>query len=756
MKKLVYSLFVTLLLLFSGCLIKEDEVKKVFQTPSYEFDASQLICPSGQCVAFVCNKSEDNSYTGFYPPPVVGSNCSFESVETEGEYKEYLKGDKMFLRTFGAGFGSSFMEFADANAYCNNSLTYSVKWVLGNTSTGYVLPSPERATCFFEKSTLPVYILYAGGLSVPINKVAEFAKSLDGKGPAIVITEYQYNSSNPAELSAIASQAKAIKQNCKNCLVAVYTKLNDDAILKELQKDSGFNRSVDLVAFGLDGRETSYCTGGMLVYEGLTFSRTILYNYSKPSFWAYLLIPRGFNENGMCVWNEVEEKRAYLTLFFSVSSIRKYGVIGFAPYSLYGNPLKCENCTLMENGQPRQDSFSMFFSYCQQFYYYYNFIPVAFATKPGTNCSFEKTPTQTVYIGQSSSELDVPLYTVDSPMPYFYKCAACFSFNYSAVPKGIGGSGSGDYHCTDGIGKTIDYWADVFEADPDYMKAIAQQESGFDECAVGLAPPNWPYCNQGGIEFEDPTGKCNNAIQQKLHNYCWDKSVTNFADPSEACRPCSSVSSGNNGGHCKICAMGMMQVIDYPGYYYKEKGMEAPDRIKLCGAYEYNPFNMNDSACARSYDTMVNAKKARELIAELNSNEKSALGITDENVGWWVALFTSYSNSKSTMHGWITDYIENKPQNCQGLGESACYAQECCKWDDEDEECRYSYSKTCCGANTFFEYLESKNCLNKPYGVQVLRKYVAAWKECGNCDEPSFLENFKKYHPKKEYEIPFP
>ncbi|MGC9005802.1 MAG: hypothetical protein ACP5JC_04265, partial [Candidatus Micrarchaeia archaeon] len=643
------------------------------------------------------------------------------------------------------GFGSSFIEFADANTYCNNSLTYSVKWVFGNTSTGYVLPSPERATCFFEKSTLPVYILYAGSPFVPANKVENFAKALDKVGPAIVVTEYSYNSSSQAELSAISSQAKTIKQNCKNCVVAVYTKMNDDGILKEMQKDSELNRSVDLVAFGLDGRETAHCSGGMLIYEGLNFSRTILYNYTKPSLWAYILIPRGFNENGMCVWNEVEEKRAYMTLFFSVGSMRKYGVIGFAPYSLYGNPLKCENCTLMENGQPRQNAFSMFFSYCQQYYYYYSFLPVAYATKPGTNCSFEKTPTFPVFFGQTSSEIDIPLYEVSLPMPYFYKCAACFSFNYSTIPPGIHGSGSG-YHCKDGIGKTIDYWADVFEADPDYMKAVAQQESGFDECAIGLAPPNWQYCNPNGVEFEDPTGNCNDAIRQKLDSYCWDKSVTNFADPSEACKPCSSVSSGNNGGHCKICAMGMMQVIDYPGYYYKEQGTEAPDRIKLCGAYEYNPFNMNDSACARSYDTMVNAKKARELIAELNSNEKSALGITDENEGWWVALFSSYANSKSTMHGWITDYIENKPQNCYGVSETECNANPCCKWDDEDEECDYSYSQNCCGARTFFEYLENKNCLNKPYGVQVLRKYINAWKECGNCDEQAFLNNFKKHH----------
>jgi len=755
MKKWFYSFFVIGLLFFSGCLIKAEDVKKVFETPSYEFNATEFLCPSGQCVAFVCNKSMDNEYTRFYPPPVVGSNCSFESVETEKEYESYLKGDKIFLRTFGAGFGSSFMEFADANTYCNNSLTYSVKWVLGNTSTGYVLPSPERATCFFEKSTLPAYILYSGGPFVSVDKVEDFAKALNEKGPAIIITEYSYNSSNNAELSAIVSQAKTIKQNCKNCLVGVYTKLNDDGILKKLKEDSEFNSSVDLVAFGLDGRETTYCSGGMLVYEGLTFSRTILYNYSKPSFWAYILIPRGFNEKGMCVWNEVEEKRAYLTLFWSVGSMRKYGVIGFAPYSLYGNPLKCENCTLMENGNPRQDSFSMFFSYCQQFYYYYNFLPVAFATRPGTNCSFEKTPAQTVYAGQASSELDVPLYEVNSPMEPFYKCAACFSFNSSTIPKGISGSGSG-YHCTDEIGKTIDYWADVFEVDPDYMKAIAQQESGFDECAVGLAPPNWQYCNPNAVVFEDPTGKCNDAIQQKLNNFCWDKSVTNFADPSEACKPCSSVSSGNNGGHCKICAMGMMQVIDYPGYYYKEQGTEAPDRIKLCGAYEYNPFNMNDSACARSYDAMVNAKKARELISELTHEEKSALGITDENVGWWVALFSSYSNSKSTMHGWVHAYIENKPENCYGVSESECEANPCCEWDDEEEECKYSYSQNCCGARTFFEYLENKNCLNKPYGVQVLRKYINAWKECKNCDEGAFFENFKKYHQEKEYEIPFP
>ncbi|MEM4215924.1 MAG: hypothetical protein QXD51_02470 [Candidatus Anstonellales archaeon] len=745
MRKLLHLFFIMFFLLSSGCLIDKEKVKQVFETPSYEFDARELMCGGGQCVAFICNQSKENDYTVFYPPPVVGSNCSFEVVETEKEYKEYLAGKEEFLRTFGAGFGSSFMEFADANAYCNNSLTYSVKWVLGNTTTGYVLPSPERATCFFEKSTLPVYILYAGGPFVPVNKVAEFAGALDTKGPAIVVTEYSYNSSDPIEIAAISSQAKTIKQKCKNCIVAVYTKMNDDAILKEMQKDSELNKSVDLVAFGLDGRETPHCSGGWLINNGMNFSRLILYTYGKPSLWAYILIPRGFNEKGMCVWNEVEEKRAYISLFISVGSMRKYGVIGFAPYSLYGNPLKCENCTLMENGEPRQDSFSTFFSYCQQFYYYYSFLPVAYATKPGTNCSFEKTPSFPIFFGQSSSEIDVPLYTVDSQMPYFYKCAACFSFN-DTIPSGISGSGS-DYHCTDGIGKTIDYWADVFEVDPDYMKAIAQQESGFDECAVGLAPPDWSYCNPNAVPFEDPTGKCNEKIQNKLNNYCWDKSVTKFADPSEACKPCSSVSSGNNGGHCKICAMGMMQVIDYPGYYYKQQGEEVPDRIKLCGAYEYNPFNMNDSACARSYYAMTNAKKARELIAGLSSNERSALGITDENVGWWVALFASYAANQSTMHRWITDYIENRPQNCYGLSESACYAQACCIWDDEDEECKYAYSQTCCGAKTFFEYLESDGCLYKPYGVQVLRKYINAWRECRNCDEGQFLDNFKKYHP---------
>lgn len=747
MKKWFYLFSIIFLMLFSGCLIDKEKVRETFQTPSYDFNATELVCPAGQCVAFICNQSEKNNYTGFYPPPVVGSNCSFESIETKKEYEKYLeaKGTDPFLRTFGSGFGSSFIEFADANTYCNNSLTYSVKWVLGNISTGYVVPSPERAECFFEKSTLPIYLLYAGGPFVESSKVADFAKALDKKGPAIVVTEYSYNSSDPAEIASVVSQAKTIKQNCKNCLVGVYTKLNDDAILKQLGNNSEFNKSVDLVAFGLDGRETAYCTGGMLVYEGLNFSRTVLYNYSKPSLWAYILIPRGFNENGMCVWNEAEEKRAYLTLFFSISSMRKYGVVGFAPYSLYGNPLKCENCTLMEEGELRQDAFSMFFSYCQEFYYYYNFLPVAFATKPGTNCSFEKIPTQSFYFGQSSSELDVPLYEVNSSMEPFYKCAACFSFTDN--PPSNAGTSPGDYHCDDEIGKTIDYWADVFEVDPDYMKAIAQQESGFDECAVGLAPPNWQLCNPNGVEFEDPTGKCNDAIQQKLANYCWDKSVTNFADPSEACRPCSSVDPKNNGGHCKICAMGMMQVIDYPGYYYEQQEMEAPNRIKLCGAYEYNPFNMNDSACARSYDTMMNAKKARELIGELSSNERSALGITDENEGWWVALFSSYANSKSTMHEWVRGYIENKPQTCYGLDKSACYAQECCRWDDDDKECKYFYSQSCCGADTFFKYLESSNCLHKPYGVQVLRKYISAWRECRNCDEEGFLKNFEKYHP---------
>ncbi|MFA5077403.1 MAG: hypothetical protein WC488_03170, partial [Candidatus Micrarchaeia archaeon] len=374
-----FALSFLALLLSSGCAYSDlsESMRGVageMKPQNFTMNASQDLARfhNGSCIGMICENVSAPSFPFnlFYKSSLKGGVCYFAECN-ETRYYEITKlhtPANASVRNFMVGAGPSFLSFADANTYCNNTMQMSVKWLVANKQMTYPLPAKERAECLLDKGVIPVYVLYSQPRNINITRTAEIAAALKGAGPVIIVTDaeltddeekmYHYN---------ISDQIKAIRSNCPNCLVALGVKLNGTSeynLTRSYFMDCQCSEP-DLVAYGLNSHYFSDCNPKDMIWRASNFSKSVLKTYirdnrtvySKPSIIIYTMFDEGPSSDLSCEWTKETVGNAYSMLYApNIEPFAAGGIIGFSLYSLYGiGPLSCENCALVDPNFAQSD-----------------------------------------------------------------------------------------------------------------------------------------------------------------------------------------------------------------------------------------------------------------------------------------------------------------------------------------------------------------------------------------------------------------
>jgi len=516
------------------------------------------------CVCMICENSDwfefFNPYNLFYSLDLREGTCRFQPGCTEDLFKETSElgiSEMLFgqeqVRFFMLGQGTNFAEFADANRYCNNSLRLAVKWVTTTQGFDYPIPSSERAECLLEKDVMPMYLLYTENGSIDVESAGEFAETFNEVGPVIISAEFDVDPTNRTALDLAVDQAILMKSKCPNCLIAFSPKFQyDSREFGDLDQKVGFNytyealdyvftespkrseaaSSIDLIGVGLNSHYSQDCSASKFVYDAKEYSKYALRKYNKPSIWPYILMDDGqanapLGEEGSCIWTNDEIVKTYDELYKGISTFVSLGVIGYAPYSLYGldsGPLECENCGLMNIDGVTYSQHQKFFSQCQVYYVGNGIVPIVFSPVECADCSFANNYNRFQLEQFSSGKVTAPedLEAV-LPTDIFYTCNGQM---LSEVPEEIQ-LGSYTYNIGDEAKQCtwypeLDIFSDLRDADPVLTRAITWMETGFSSDVEG---PGGDMCDVSRVEASrcsqtslgqpeclqtvvDPEGKC--------------------------------------------------------------------------------------------------------------------------------------------------------------------------------------------------------------------------------------------------------
>lgn len=678
--------------------------------------------PPGQCIAMICkDKIPVFPLNLFFDRSLKNKQCDFQQINEE-DYGKFVTenyiGEKS-IKYFMFGAGHSFLSFSDANAYCDNSMKMSVKWLIGGKGFKYSLPEKDRAECFLDINILPVYILYSDFENADAARAGEIAKTLNGAGPAMIVSEAELDDSDVNRYAIIKNQIAQMKTNCPKCLIALGVKLNGTSeynAINKLFSDRTLFDNVDVVAYGINSHYFNDCNPDKLIYYGISFSNFLLHKYSKPSIISYALFDAAPSLDSSCVWSDVSVANGYSLLYVNANNLASNGVIGAAIYSFYGGgPLKYDNsrnyafidinslATNPQNPSKMEPRFSNYFGFCQAYHTHGagdapNIIPLVFSTG-SQNCNYAFNTNFGRFVGGSDKEIkpiDIDTYKTTAAQPFSF-CAGCVKGE--KVPDSIKAFPGSLDKCTS-FSPIIEIAADKFDMDPTLLRAAAWQESDFHECSVSEVPIENKNCNEYELkQISDSETNCGYKVQQEQD---------------------------------KICAYGLIQVIEYPWWVYKKysvKPQDLPDVVKVCASKinehdypDFNPFRPYDSACAYAYKFMNdNLPTARRLVdsnldkldinVEKNPNDKNK----KEWVSIFLALYGIYGEGSNVQQDWIDMFAIQK---------DIAFAPSSC-----------SYNKD------FFDYV--KNCL-RDYGYDVLAKYkwLANADNCKNtkCAEEKMVD----------------
>ncbi len=734
MNRIHIAFLFSLLLALSACVGRDYyQQSTAGERTSIDFSQSEAVCPTGDCVCMSCGTTAaPEPYSLFYNFSYAGKTCSFMPC-TQEQYLQKLNinpsGEYMNFFMLGQG---GFGDFGTANPLCNNSLRMPVKWLDTRDSPDgeYPLPDPDRATCFLEKGSIPVYILYSEGGAVNADRAAEIAALFRDRGPVIITTEIGFDSSTKA--AEVITQAELMKAACPNCLIALAPSLGDDS--EDFHEIAGnAAQYIDLFAFGIDSRKSTSCDPAALFYESVSYSERLLYKYKKPSVLAYVLLDEGWNEEKTCYWDEPSIAAAYSDFYTYAPAFPSSGIIGVSLYSLSGaGPIPCEGCGLLDSVGNPQPSQASWFSQCQSAYASKAIIPLVFTNSPGTTCIFG--PSAYNYAGTSFYTQYSPPEEPAEAAPAFYRCDACAVLKRpSSVGKSIRISIPDEYVCRDY--PALDSYADIRDLDPAYVRATVWHESNFQRCSVGhsTAPcgrvtPIYSVTDTDSGCESDPDWRGSNT----------------YAAPS---------------GH--ICDMGLIPTFATPEGMWEEiefnsDGLSDIAIARVCaGDEDFNPFNPTHIACEGTYELADHMRNAENWV---KANE-GRIGLTRIRAASGEA---EYENAKglitimmarmqfigSTAYG-KRDILASKFDEFSKVDCDRDEGHVCCKSD--------SRAALCCRSNDFIEFVTNEQCTQMAgisFGnVQtpvtniryVLGKYLGVRETCGICDEELWEENLEAW-----------
>jgi hypothetical protein len=701
-------------------------------------DATNTVqCKEANCVCMVCKKG--TTFFGFFTS-LAGGSCYFDSQCDPAKFQSIAKGtftDKTVVPNhFRLGQGPSFTDFGNSNPWCANRGGLAVQWLIGTPGNPYSLPSARRALCMLDKGVIPVYVLYSKGQDINIAQTTKIAYSLGhdagsvtgGRlpgpvGPVVVTTEINYNVSQAPQ---IRLQIKAIKSNCPNCLVAVAPRLGDYAALNAVMEDNpgtpqavldpDMNKSVDLVAYGIDSDSLSlagYCGTPSVAWENATaFSRYTLYNLSKPSIIPYVIFDAAGNDSsGTCAWTEATMIQGY-SAFFDKNydqTLPTIGVIGVAVYSFnstsfgLNNPIGCKDCDIGKN----QNRLRAWYGGCQAYAnlsrkltsgldsYPSDGTLLRYADQPSGTCQDDVANvaakmTNTVYgNGVDTDFLNPKPATLVQPSTTtpLFRCDACVSEKNGSAPFNFPELTVPQTYCT--ANPELDYFAGQRSLDPIYVRAVVAQESQFGQCTVAKV---------------------------NLGQGCYAEGYTSMSDPSQNCPSLGS-------GISRYCGLGLMQVLEPPIDYWPaqyqpagqtgnpahvtifnnslNRGMNTKIGIggqgdgmayaQACDPTGFNPFNTTDAACVGTAILADKMKQAQSLVYNYHHDQSGydLLGWTDvdkDNVFTAYVAADLYSGNWNS--SWVRDYYwswtgnstycqANKDPNvCDGSTPRHCYGDQ--------------------------------------------------------------------------------
>ncbi|MBU0590801.1 hypothetical protein KKF81_00120 [Candidatus Micrarchaeota archaeon] len=677
-----------ILIFFYGCLgsVGSDQFGENYIAGLERVSApSPEACPIGNCWCMVC---ENTQFEYLFGPArnLIGGSCHFNTECTPEVFTDLASDDTtptLSIRQFMLGQGASFADFAEANPYCADKLTMAVQWLTGDENTEYPVPDAPRTMCFLSKDVLPVFVLYSNGENIDADRAEDIGEVLGTQGddffagrlstgpvgPVIVVTEIDFDRE---DIPLIAEQVRAVNRGCRNdrasdeinCMIAVAPKMGDTETLDMIMEEVG--DEVDLIAFGVNGRDTESCDGARIVYDVEEYAAHALYHWNKPTIIPYIMFDSsGTNADGSCTWTENRMIAAYSSFFpTNIISLQQRGVIGIAPYSFnsnnnrLSNPLECTSCGLGANEQRTQS----WYSWCQRFNTITELsptgdsirqsgsIPIAFSDEAGGSCNSNNG--QLAYLVREISFSD-SLSTRDimspnmpelaDPTDNIFTCDACVVYNHPENPdapitpafSGIHAADLGEPVGQCDIYPEIDRWASQRNLDPMLVRAFIISESGFS------LPEGFDVCEVAEVH-EVGTGGLRTSSGA---DECYEKGYNFITDPTGECDELPSAPTVAPGADTEMryCGLGMMQILEPPIEFwpatYRQDGVDGVyvdyytdvvsrgmnpnlEFAQSCNPVNFNPFNIDDALCVGTAKIEASLNYARQWI----STHRSELG----------------------------------------------------------------------------------------------------------------------------------
>lgn len=780
MKKLVKCaalLFALFLLL--GC---DETVEDYYRIEGGEVHAPELFEVMGMdapmcdptdenCICMVCTGGESDSlnpYHWFYDLPLTGGECTFRRNCTREFFTEGFEEEEESFIPFMFGMGSNFAEFAYANVYCNNSARLAVRWLQAREGFDYPLPAHERAECFLDKDVFPMYLLYSNGSEMSVQRAGRIASEFNGAGPVILSSEFDFNPNDAAAIGLAVEQAFAMKDACPNCLVAVSPRYEYNRSLDADGNVTGYSATyeaidyifstypdaytkIDLVGVGLNSHHAPNCEAASLIYDGIDYSNYVLETYGKPSIWAYVLLDEGgYNAGGQaegtCAWNSSEVIKAYGDLYKYSPALVHSGVIGAAPYSLYGmqgGPLECGNCGLMSMEKELYPQHSAWFSLCQNYYTNRGYLFLVFSQSPCADCSFANNfnlfQLDSFRSGSAPAPGEQPAV---SPFSTFYRCNGQLITKFPPEIDNFRTRPIIPSKAMCEIYPEIDLYADVIDLDPALARAVAWGETGLNGEENG---PGGDTCEFSQVE------SCSNCL-------------TSVPDPAGVCNTATPISPNKY-----IHSIGIMQVHTYPAEYWDEVPngkVLHKDAALWCGGEDFNPFNKENNICL---GTMV-LRDAVNAGMEFVENHEQELGLHEYEPG-----SDQYNDMKSAISVFVGSYLYSGASGISGTGGQVYATGSMEDWAYEfsrqievtDDYCsvvgasghpcceRDGTAKTndCCNNKVFIDYVAECKYDSLPqdaqkkadYGFNLLGRYRGLMQTCEQYDAEGWRQAIESY-----------
>jgi len=593
-------------------------------------------------------------------------DCNAEIFMSKASTSGYYYSYNVRPRFFMFGTGPNFISNDRANLYCEYTLQLATKWI-GTYDNPPRIPSENRAACWLERDTIPIYIYNTGGTAIDPQRTLEIASMFDANdtGPVMLTTELGLNSTNASQIAAVKSQILAL-DNCTSCITVLAVQPWDTKALDEIFGDNQvypdhnyhtLGEMVDAVGFGFRANDYQTCNINRILYSNLDFSRLILENYSKPTIWLYAGISEGKNVDGTCDFSPANAHNFYQSIFGLSQALASSGIIGVSFYEFVDGtgPLQCngvQGCefgVIKGDGMQKHPEMNSWSSLCQFYGTAGARPPIVYSKNgKGSTCDFSIDAKMYTFL---SSELNSQLGLNNSVvLPIARKeklnCGeACVSYVslsrpeiYDELPASFS-SGNCEVY------PEIEDMADEADISAVYFRSLLQQESEFDPMAVSCVDWSSDNCN--------------------TNNYTMAEICLMSGLPSDCKEECSYGQ--------KPCAFGLAQCIALPG----DSAMTS-----LCGGFfsSYNPFNPSHSICCGINEFKTHLASIKDFL-DNNWQQLSACqeGMTQGEYGWaqyylaanryYGAPTTGYRDSSGNYHDILPMFISQRDASGPCTGE---------------------------------------------------------------------------------------